>query len=324
MPQPVIAIHGGAGTIAPESLTPERTDELHAALEAALEAGWKVLDADGSALDAVEQAVRSLEDCPLFNAGRGAVFNAAGEIELDACIMDGATLKAGAVTGVRSVRNPVSLARDVMDHTPHVLLAGAGAEALAAERHRDRVLPSYFETEGRRQALQRVQRTGRAEHAQDQHGTVGAVALDWSGNLAAATSTGGLTNKRPGRVGDSPIIGAGTYADRHVAVSCTGDGEVFMRANAAYRISALVEYAGSTATQAAKRTLGLVKRLGGRGGLIVIDRSGTVAMPFISEGMYRGIRRSNASVRTGIHRDDRQRRLIQSRGADEARPIRSP
>jgi len=309
MPQPVIAIHGGAGTLAPEDLTPERAAEFHAALEAALDAGWKTLDAEGSAIDAVEQAVRSLEDCPLFNAGRGAVFNAAGEIELDACIMDGTALRAGAVTGVRTVRNPVSLARAVMDHTRHVVLAGAGAEALAEERGFERVPPSYFETEARREALQRVQAAGRSASDQDRHGTVGAVALDWSGNLAAATSTGGLTNKRPGRVGDTPIVGAGTYADNHVAVSCTGDGEVFLRATAAYRISALVEYAGSTATQAAKRTLAMVKRLGGRGGLIVIDRSGTVAMPFISGGMYRGMRRSNSSVRTGIHRDDVQRRL---------------
>jgi beta-aspartyl-peptidase (threonine type) len=309
MPHPVIAIHGGAGTIAPEDLTPERVDEIHAALEAALAAGWKVLDAEGSALDAVEQAVRSLEDCPLFNAGRGAVFNAAGEIELDACIMDGTTLQAGAVTGVRTVRHPISLARAVMDRTPHVMLAGAGAEALADEQDLERVPPAYFETEPRRAALQHVQAAGRAASDRDRHGTVGAVALDWSGDLAAATSTGGLTNKHPGRVGDTPIVGAGTYADGQVAVSCTGDGEVFLRATAAYRISALMEYAGCTLTQAVKRTLGMVRRLEGRGGLIVVDRSGTVAMPFISEGMYRGMRRSNTSVRTGIHRQDRQRRL---------------
>lgn len=309
MPQPVIAIHGGAGTIAPDALSPEQAIAFHAALEAALEAGWKVLDAQGSALDAVEHAVRSMEDCPLFNAGRGAVFNAAGEIEMDACVMDGSTLRAGAVTGVRTVRNPVTLARAVMDHTRHVLLAGAGAEALAAEHGLERVPPAYFETEQRREALRRVQQAGRPADDRDRHGTVGAVALDWSGNLAAATSTGGLTNKRPGRVGDTPIVGAGTYADRHVAVSCTGDGEVFLRANAGYRVSALVEHAGCTPTQAAKRTLALVKRLGGRGGLIVVDRSGTVSMPFVTEGMYRGIRRSNTSVRTGIHRDDRQRRI---------------
>jgi len=309
MPQPVIAIHGGAGTVAPEDLAPERAAEFHAALAAALDAGWKVLDAEGSALDAVEQAVRALEDCPLFNAGRGAVFNASGEIELDACIMDGTTLRAGAITGVRSVRNPVSLARAVMEHTPHIMLAGAGAEALADEHGFARAPPSYFETASRREALQRVQAVGRATHAQDRHGTVGAVALDWSGDLAAATSTGGLTNKRPGRVGDTPVVGAGTYADNHVAVSCTGDGEVFLRATAAYRMSALIEYAGATATQAAKRTLAMVKRLGGLGGMIVIDRAGTVAMPFVSDGMYRGMRRSNSSVRTGIHRDDVQRRL---------------
>lgn len=309
MPPPVIAIHGGAGTIARELLTPEKEAEFHQALEAALDAGWKVLDAEGSALDAVEQAVRSLEDCPLFNAGRGAVFNAAGEIELDASIMDGATLRAGAVTNVRTVRNPVSLARAVMAHTPHVLLAGAGAEAFARERALEIVPPDYFETDARRAALQRVKAAKAAAADQDRHGTVGAVALDWAGNLAAATSTGGQTNKHVGRVGDTPIVGAGTYADTRVAVSATGDGEMFIRSNAAYRISALIEYAGCTPIQAAKRTLGMVKRLGGRGGLIIVDRNGTVCMPFISEGMYRGLRRSNASVRTGIHRDDVQRRL---------------
>lgn len=309
MPPPVIAIHGGAGTIARDLLTPAREAEYHQALEAALEAGWKVLDAEGSAVDAVEQAVRALEDCPLFNAGRGAVFNAAGEIEHDACIMDGATLKAGAVTNLRTVRNPVSLARAVMDHTRHVFLAGAGAEAFARERALEIVPPAYFETDIRREALRRVQAAQAPAADQDRHGTVGAVALDWTGNLAAATSTGGQTNKRAGRVGDTPIVGAGTYADTRVAVSATGDGEMFMRANAAYRISALVEYAGCTPLQAAKRTLGMVKRLGGSGGMIIVDRKGTVSMPFISAGMYRGIRRSNASVRTGIYRDDVQRRL---------------
>lgn len=312
MPHPVIAVHGGAGTIARDHLTPELESEIHAALAAALDAGWQVLDAGGPALDAVEQAVRALEDCPLFNAGRGAVFNAAGEIELDACIMDGSTLGAGAVTGVRTARNPVSLARAVMAHTPHVLLAGAGAEAFARERGIDPMPPAYFETEARRDALRRIQSDARRGDDQDRHGTVGAVALDWAGNLAAATSTGGQTNKRVGRVGDSPIVGAGTYADRRVAVSATGDGEMFLRATAAYRISALVEFAGCTPIQAAKRTLGLVKRLGGRGGMIVVDHNGTVCMPFISESMYRGIRRSNTSVRTGIHREDVRRRLGRS------------
>ena len=309
MPPPVIALHGGAGTIARDLLSPGQEAEYHQALEAALDAGWKVLDAEGSAVDAVEQAVRALEDCPLFNAGRGAVFNAAGEIELDACIMDGATLKAGAVTNVRTVRNPISLARAVMDHTRHVFLAGTGAEEFARERSLDIVPPAYFETDARRDALRRVQAAVAPAADQDRHGTVGAVALDWAGNLAAATSTGGQTNKRVGRIGDTPIVGAGTYADTRVAVSATGDGEMFMRANAAYRISALMEYAGCTPIQAAKRTLGMVKRLGGRGGMIIVDRNGTVCMPFISEGMYRGIRRSNTSVRTGIHREDVQRRI---------------
>jgi beta-aspartyl-peptidase (threonine type) len=319
MPQPVIAIHGGAGTVARESLTPAVEAEYHDALEAALEAGWRVLEADGTAVDAVEQAVRALEDNPLFNAGRGAVFNAAGEIELDACVMDGATLEAGAVTNVRTVRNPVSLARAVMDHTGHVLLAGLGAEALARERGLELVPAAYFETDARREALQRVQAAGAARSDRDRHGTVGAVALDWAGNLAAATSTGGQTNKHVGRVGDTPIVGAGTYADARVAVSATGDGEMFMRTNAAYRISALVEYAGCTPIQAARRTLGMVKRLGGRGGMIIVDRKGTVCMPFNAEGMYRGLRRSNASVRTGIHRDDVQRRPGKARGDGAAR-----
>jgi beta-aspartyl-peptidase (threonine type) len=308
MPHPVIAIHGGAGAIPRDELSTAREAEIHAALEAALEAGWRVLDAEGSALDAVERAVRQLEDCPLFNAGRGAVLNAAGQVELDACVMDGSRLRAGAVTGVRSTRNPVSLARAVMEHTPHVMLAGEGAEALARSRGLELVPPSYFETEERRLALQRIQ-AGAGAGARDRHGTVGAVALDWSGDLAAATSTGGRTNKLPGRVGDSPIVGAGTYADKRVAVSATGDGEYFMRANAAFRVSALMELAGSTVTRAARRTLALVQRLGGSGGMIVLDRAGTVTMPFVSEGMYRGIRRSNSSVRTGIYREDVQRRL---------------
>ncbi len=308
MPHPVIAIHGGAGAIARAELPAGRECEIRAALEAALEAGWKVLDDDGASLDAVEQAVRVLEDCPLFNAGCGAVFNTEGEIELDACIMAGNSLRAGAVAGVRSVRNPVSLARAVMEHTPHVLLAGAGAEAFARSLGLEPVPPTYFQTIERRLALERV-RAGAAAGDKDRHGTVGAVALDWAGNLAAATSTGGMTNKRQGRIGDSPIVGAGTYADQRVAVSCTGDGEVFLRCNAAFRVSALMELAGTTATQAARRTLALVKRLGGSGGLIAIDKSGAVTMPFNSEGMYRGIRRSNSSVRTGIYREDAQRRL---------------
>lgn len=308
MPHPVIAIHAGAGAIARAELSAVREFEIREALEAALEAGWKVLNADGASLDAVEQAVRVLEDCPLFNAGCGAVFNADGEIELDACIMAGHSLRAGAVAGVRSVRNPVSLARAVMEHTPHVLLAGAGAEAFARSRGLDPVPPIYFQTIERRQALERV-RAGAAAGDKDRHGTVGAVALDWGGDLAAATSTGGVTNKRQGRIGDSPIVGAGTYADQRVAVSCTGDGEVFLRCNAAFRVSALMDLAGTTATQAARRTLALVKRLGGSGGLIAIDKSGAVTMPFNSEGMYRGIRRSNGSVRTGIYREDTQRRL---------------
>jgi beta-aspartyl-peptidase (threonine type) len=302
MPEPVIAIHGGAGTVRRSELTPESESALHAALAASLRSGYDILNAGGTSLDAVEQAVRVMEDSPLFNAGRGAVFTSAGTIELDASIMDGSTLRAGGVAAVRGVRNPVSLARAVMEHSPHVLLAGEGAEAFARMRGLGHEPAAYFHTEERWSALRRV----RAAQAmtlteRDRHGTVGAVALDAAGKLAAATSTGGRTNKLPGRVGDSPIVGAGNYANTAVAVSGTGDGDVFLRTSAAYRVAVLMELAARNADEAARETLNEIARYGGSGGLVVLDRLGNVAMPFNTEGMYRGVLRSDGKVQIRIY-----------------------
>ncbi|MCC6532866.1 MAG: isoaspartyl peptidase/L-asparaginase [Burkholderiales bacterium] len=301
MTRPVIAIHGGAGTLSRAELDGARERELLAALEAALAAGADVLERRGSSLDAVERAVRVLEDSPLFNAGRGAVFTAAGTVECDACIMHGPTLAAGAVAAVHGVRNPVSLARLVMERSRHVFLAGDGAERFARDQGVELMPASYFHTDSRWQALQRVRAGAKASDG-ERHGTVGAVALDDAGALAAATSTGGITGKLPGRVGDSPIVGAGTYANTSVAVSASGDGEVFLRCNAAYRVAALTELVRLTPRLAARRTLLEVKRAGGRGGLIVLGADGTVAMPFTTEGMYRGVRAAGAASRLGIFR----------------------
>ena len=251
-----------------------------AGLERALAAGHAVLAAGGSSVDAVCAAVVELEDSPLFNAGRGAVYNADGEHELDAGVMDGATLAAGAVAAVRRVRNPVLAARAVMEKSRHVLLVGRGAERFAARQGLRMEKPEYFATRARRRALER----NLAGH----HGTVGAVARDMAGNLAAATSTGGYTGKLPGRVGDSPLIGAGTYAENGTcAVSGTGLGEAFIRAALAHDIAARMRYAGEALAAAARKALAAVAALGGDGGLIAVDRRGRVVMPFNSAGMYR-------------------------------------
>jgi len=269
----VIAIHGGAGVMRRDQPGPRHTAVLKQALEAAYR--------QKTALDAVTAAVRVLEDSPLFNAGRGSCFNAEGEIEMDASVMDGRELRAGAVAAVRTIRNPVLAARLVMEKTRHVLLAGDGAEKFAREQGLPVEDPSYFATETRRAALKR--------NLKSHHGTVGAVALDGDGNLAAATSTGGYTGKLPGRIGDSPLIGAGTYADnRACAVSGTGLGEAFIRAAVAYDTAARMRYRGESLASAARAALRNVARLGGDGGLIAVDRRGNVAMPFNSEGMYRG------------------------------------
>lgn len=273
-----LAIHGGAGRIVRGEMTPRREVASRAALERALVIGHRLLKQGGSSLDAVTAAVVAMEDAPGFNAGRGAVLTAAGTAELDASVMDGATLRAGAVACVRRIRNPVLAARAVMERSAHVVLAGAGAERFARRQGLELVAPEYF-----------VMRTQRAALARKLNGTVGAVALDAHGNLAAATSTGGRTGKLPGRVGDSPIIGAGTYADNATcAVSGTGDGEAFMRALLAYEVAARMRHLREPVAQAAARALERVSALGGAGGLIAMDGRGRVAMPFTTEGMFRG------------------------------------
>ncbi|MEQ1566781.1 MAG: isoaspartyl peptidase/L-asparaginase, partial [Myxococcota bacterium] len=256
-------------------------------------AGARVLERGGTAVDAVESAVVALEEDPLFNAGRGAVLAADGSIELDAAVMDGRDRRAGAVACVTTARNPIKLARAVMDHTPHVLLIAHGAEALARELGLERVDPEWFRTPERAAHLADVR--ARAEARPDVYGTVGAVALDQAGHLAAATSTGGTVNKRPGRVGDSPIVGAGTFAwDETAAVSATGHGEPFIRLGVAARVSAWIEIGGLSLDEATARVMLDLEPLGGRGGLIAVDRRGRVATPFNTAGMFRGWQRPDA------------------------------
>ena len=295
-----LVVHGGAGTIERSKITPEREREYRTGLERALRAGYEILKRGGSSLDATEAAVRVLEDNPHFNAGKGAVFTSAFTNELDAAIMDGKTLKAGTVAAIKHIKNPVTLARLVMEKSGHVMTDGEGAESFARENGVE-LLPDqkYFYTQERWDALQKIKTAEkhRTRHAgkafvitdQDRHGTVGAVALDQNGDLAAATSTGGTTNKRPGRVGDSPVIGAGTYANNATcAVSATGDGEYFIRATVAHDVSALMEYREMSLKEAAQTVLDKVVRLGGTGGLIAIDRQGNITLPFNTSGMYRG------------------------------------
>jgi L-asparaginase / beta-aspartyl-peptidase len=297
---PAIAVHGGAGDIPPAELTPEREAAYHAGLEQALRAGQQVLDAGGAALDAVVAAVQALEDNPLFNAGRGAVIAANGICELDASLMDGRDLRAGAVTGVRHVRSPIGLARLVMDRSPHVMLAGPGAEEFALEQGLEPVPNRYFVTERRQRELAAALAAN--GYRESLMGTVGAVALDADGNLAAATSTGGMTAKRWGRVGDSPVIGAGTYAANDCcAVSATGHGEFFIRATVAHEIASLVRYAGKDVRAAADIVVHeQLKRMGGDGGVIVVGRDGMIAMPFNSRGMLRGSIDAQGRLTTGI------------------------
>jgi len=295
-PQPLtwaIAIHGGAGTIAKDQPAAVRKD-YEDALAAALSYGKDRLQRGASALDVCEAVVRILEDDPRFNAGKGAVFTEKGEHELDASIMDGSTLRCGAVAGVRTVKNPIVLARLVMEKTRHVLLAGDGAEKFADGQQVERVKNDWFDTDARRRALEQVleerARTGalvRPSSPQHDYGTVGCVALDAQGRLAAATSTGGMTGKRLGRVGDTPLIGAGNYADRFVAVSCTGTGEQFIRHGVARALSARIEFGRQTLDEAANALVFRVLQPDD-GGLIAVDRMGAIAMPFNSDGMYRG------------------------------------
>lgn len=323
MHQPVIAIHGGAGTITRAAMDPAREREYTEALQHVLRAGQRILADGGSALDAVTEAVRLLEECPLFNAGKGAVLTHAGTFELDAAVMDGATLDAGAVACVTRLRNPVLAARAVLDHSEHVLFAGAGAEAFAEAQGLELVAPDYYFTQARHDQWQRARSTagmalldhdaaalaaqGKAGAADpidpdSKFGTVGAVACDSRGNLAAATSTGGVTNKRVGRVGDTPVIGAGCYADDVAAVSATGTGEMFIRTVAAYDVSAQMRYAGLSLEDSARRVvMEKLRAINGRGGLIAVDRAGNVTLPFNTEGMYRGFARVGEAVNVSIY-----------------------
>ncbi|MBS0909606.1 isoaspartyl peptidase/L-asparaginase family protein [Tatumella sp. JGM118] len=313
----VIAIHGGAGTITRRALSKEKEQQYRQALEDIISAGQQILLAGGSALDAVTETVRLLEECPLFNAGKGSVFTHQATHELDACVMDGRTRQAGAVACVSRVRNPVLAARAVLENTPHVLLAGAGADVFAAEQGLETVSPDFFSTPERYAQLQQAlqQDDILLDHQEDtpapegdpidprnKFGTVGAVALDSAGQLAAATSTGGMTNKRPGRVGDTPLPGAGCYADRRVAVSCTGTGEVFILTQAGYDISARMNYADSSLEQACDHLMQTLGEMQGEGGLIAIDADGNLALPFNSEGMYRASASGNEPPQVAIYR----------------------
>ena len=308
-PATALVIHGGAGVISRQDLSASQQAEYEQALNLALDAGNAVLQRGGSALDAVMASVVVLEDSPLFNAGKGAVYNAEGGHELDASLMDGSTGRAGAVAGVRTVRNPILLADAVMNHSPHVLLAGSGAEAFADTQPQiARVAPTYFDTEHRYRQLLKAQAEEAGTASTDlkgkYFGTVGAVALDKSGHIAAATSTGGMTNKRWSRIGDSPIIGAGTYANRQCGVSGTGWGEYFIRAAVAHDICARVAYRGDSLQQAADTViLQIVPDMGGDGGAIALDSQGNIAMPFNTEGMYRGWIKPNGERGVAIFKD---------------------
>jgi beta-aspartyl-peptidase (threonine type) len=322
-----LLVHGGSGTITRATITPEIESQYRTSLERALKAGQKILAAGGSSVDAVVATIRVFEDDPLFNAGKGAVFTSEGKNELDASIMDGKTGLAGAVAGVVSVKNPIEAARSVMTNSRHVMMAGAGADEFAKAQKLEIVAPEYFYTQHRWDQLQSAKKRQQLEMDHDgkaktstapesreplqpwevdyKYGTVGAVALDQHGNLAAGTSTGGLTNKLYGRVGDSPVIGAGTYADnKTVAVSCTGTGEFFMRGLVAYDVAARMKYARSELSEAVDQTIQTQltdKR--GRGGLIALDAKGNIKFGFNTEGMYRGYVKNNESPVTMVYRD---------------------
>ena len=302
-----LVVHGGAGVIERTRMTQNLEQAYRTGLQKALAAGEAVLAGGGRSIDAVDAAVTAFENDPLFNAGRGAALTEDGTAELDASVMDGATLKAGAVTLVTTVKNPVKLARLVMERTRHVMLAGKGAETLAVKHGLEVAEPAYFFTERRWDSLQRMKAAAASGEAAvseaEKHGTVGAVALDRHGNLAAATSTGGRTNKLNGRIGDSPIIGAGTYANNATAaVSCTGEGEFFMRAVAAHTVSALMELKGWSVERAAESVIReRLAAIGGTGGLIALDREGNFAMPFNTAGMYRGFVKSDGTSGVEIY-----------------------
>lgn len=315
-----MVIHGGAGTILKKNMTPEKEKAYKEKLTEALQTGYNLLKAGKSSLDAVEATVRVMEDSPLFNAGKGAVFTNEGRNELDAAIMDGKTLAAGSIAGVTTIRNPISAARAVMEKSEHVMMVGAGAEKFAKQAGLEIVDPKYFWTEDRWKGLERARKADSTravldhgskkglklgvENKDDKFGTVGAVALDMNGNLAAATSTGGMTNKKYGRVGDVPIIGSGTYANSVVGISCTGWGEFFIRNVVAHDVAALMEYKGLSLKDATELLImKKVPEMGGDGGLIALDKDGNVAMPFNTAGMYRGTVTKDGKIEVKIYND---------------------
>lgn len=315
----VMVVHGGAGTILKSNMTPEKEAAYTAALTKALQTGYEAIKAGKTSLDAVEATIHVLEDSPLFNAGKGAVFTHDGRNEMDAAIMDGRTLSAGAVAGITVIRNPISAARAVMEKSEHVMMVGPGAEAFAKQAGLTIVNPKYFYTQERWDGLQKAIKEDSVKAVLDhgnkksmklgiinkdnKFGTVGAVALDKMGNLAAGTSTGGMTNKKYGRVGDSPIIGAGTYANNATAgISCTGWGEFYIRNVVAHDISAMMEYKKVSVAEAAQAVLDKVGKMGGDGGLIAMDKEGHVTMPFNTEGMYRGTVTADGKIEVLIYK----------------------
>ncbi|MEO8794299.1 MAG: isoaspartyl peptidase/L-asparaginase [Daejeonella sp.] len=316
----VMVIHGGAGTILKSQMTPEKEKAYKDALTLALKTGYEKLKAGESSLNAIEATIHIMEDSPLFNAGKGAVFTNEGRNEMDAAIMDGKTLMAGSVAGVTTIKNPVTAARAVMEKSEHVMMVGAGAEKFAKECGVEIVDPKYFWTQSRWDALQKVKKDDSTKTQLDhgnkksmklgvenhdyKFGTVGAVALDKDGNLAAATSTGGMTNKKYGRVGDAPLIGIGTYANKNVGISCTGWGEYFIRNVVAYDVAALIEYKGLSLKDATTEVvMKKVPALGGDGGLIALDKNGNVSMPFNTAGMYRGTVTKDGKIEVLIYKD---------------------
>lgn len=312
-----LVIHGGAGTIERQNMLPEMEAAYRQKLEEALRVGYTILDKGGTSIDAVVETIKILEDSPLFNAGKGAVFTNKGTIEHDAAIMDGKNKNAGAVASITTVKNPITAALEVMINSPHVLLSGAGADQFAKERGLELVNPEYFFDKKRFDQLKKIKDKQQGYDNGDsnennkypvyKYGTVGAVALDKFGNIATGTSTGGMTNKKWGRIGDSPIIGAGTYADNETCgVSATGHGEFFIRYQVAYDIAALMKYKNMSLEDAANEVvMNKLKKAGGDGGVIALDKKGNVAMPFNTSGMYRGVIRSGQNPQVFIYKDEK-------------------
>ncbi len=304
-PKYVIVIHGGAGVIEPSALSEERANEYRYKLEEALNVGDKMLSNGAGASDVVVEVIKILENSPLFNAGKGAVFTAEGKNELDASIMNGKDLNAGAVAGVCTVKNPIMAAREVMENSEHVLLTGKGASEFARRQGLEMVGNRYFHTKERYESLKRLQKNERRRNEKDNIGTVGCVVLDQEGNLCAGTSTGGMTNKKYGRIGDSPIIGAGTYADNKTcAISCTGHGEYYIRLGFARDVSALMEYKKMPVDEACREEIRKLTELGGTGGVIAVDGEGNIAMEFNTGGMFRGFIKSGGEKKIAIFKNE--------------------